>query len=446
MIKEIYRFLRYVRMDYLLFTSLLVLGVVFGGSEIIYQVFLTNTSPESLRWLYFSRGVVVSLSLMVWAAWTVYSYRELYEEELASTESRYRDIIEHSADAILSLDEEGHITSWNRGAEDMFGWTREEMLGRHITRIVPDELIDQREMECIEFGMRYRGYVRNYETERLNKEGQRVLVNLTESLIRDRKGEVAGRSLIMRDLTELKIKEQQIQHSERLATVGHMAAGVAHEVGNPLTAISSLVQICQRKTQDPFVQEQLSKVRSHIQRITKIVRDLVDFSRPSSLESRKVQVNNLIESSVGLMRHDARCRDVDFELDLSPALPAVSCVPDQLHQVLVNLLLNAVDAMEETGEPRVKIATRFAEGLIELSVSDNGKGIPPQQQQRIFEPFYTTKEVGRGTGLGLSVSHGIITKMGGTISVDSTPGEGALFAIKLPVNQTQHEPTDTHSG
>lgn len=433
-------------MGYLLFTSLLVLGVVFGGSEIIYQVVLDDTSPETLRWLYFSRGVVVSLSLMVWAAWTVYSYRELYEEELASTESRYRDIIEHSADAIISLDEEGHITSWNQGAEEMFGWTREEMLGRHVTSLVPEELIDRRELECIEFGMRYRGYVRNYETERLNRKGNRVLVNLTESFIRDRKGEIVGRSQIMRDLTELKIKEQQIQHSERLATVGHMAAGVAHEVGNPLTAISSLVQLCQRKTQDPFVQEQLAKVRSHIQRITKIVRDLVDFSRPSSLEARRVQVNSLIESSVGLMRHDARCRDVDFKLDLSPELPPLTCVPDQLHQVLVNLLLNAVDAMEGKEESRVKIGTRLSEGLIELSVRDNGKGIQEEDQRRIFEPFFTTKEVGRGTGLGLSVSHGIITKMNGTIAVDSTPGEGTLFTIKLPVNEAQHEPTDTHSG
>ncbi|MDZ7772751.1 MAG: PAS domain S-box protein [Balneolaceae bacterium] len=446
MFKEIYRFLRHVRMGYLLFTSLLVLGVVFGGSEIVYQVFLDDTSPDTLRWLYFSRGVVASLTLMVWAAWTVYSYRELYEEELASTESRYRDIIEHSADAILSLDDDGRINSWNQGAREIFGWTREEMIGRPVTTMVPEDLIEKREMECIAFGMRYRGYVRNYETERLNREGKRVLVNLTESFIRDRKGEIVGRSQILRDLTELKIKEQQIQHSERLATVGHMAAGVAHEVGNPLTAISSLVQLCQRKTQEPFVQEQLAKVRSHIQRITKIVRDLVDFSRPSSLEARRVQVNTLIESSVGLMRHDARCRDVDFELDLSPELPPIICVPDQLQQVFVNLLLNAVDAMEGREEPRVEIATRVTEDHIELSVRDNGKGIPEEQQPRIFEPFFTTKEVGRGTGLGLSVSHGIITRMDGAIVVDSTPGEGALFTIRLPINDTQHEPTDTHSG
>lgn len=433
------------RMGYLLFTSLLVLGVVFGGFEIVYEIFLTDTPESTLRWLHLTRGVLVSLALMIWAAWTVYNYRELYEEELASTESRYRDIIEHSADAIISIDNDGKITSWNQGAEEMFGWDRGEIVGSHIARIVPDDLLEQRELEFIEFSMRYRGYVRNYETERLHKQGHRVLVNLTESFVRDRDGEIMGRSQIMRDLTELKIKEQQIQHSERLATVGHMAAGVAHEVGNPLTAISSLVQICQRKTEDPFIQEQLSKVRSHIRRITKIVRDLVDFSRPSALESEKVQINEIIKSAVGLMKHDARCRNVAFELSLSPGLPRITCVPDQVHQVLVNILLNAVDAMENEKNPQVEIVTRRSDSVIELSIRDTGVGISEEVQNRIFEPFYTTKEVGRGTGLGLSVSHGIITKMGGTITVDSEQGEGAEFIIKLPVNYEDNESTNINS-
>lgn len=445
MLREISRFIKRVRLGYLLFTSLLILGVVFGGFEIVYEIFFSDTPESTLRWLHLTRGVLVSLALMVWAAWTVYNYREIYEEELASTESRYRDIIEHSAEAIISVDTGGRITSWNKGAEEMFGWERREILGRPVTDLVPGDLLEQREMECIDQGLRTRGFVRNYETERLTKEGRRILVNLTESYIRDRDGNIVGRSLIMRDLTELKIKEQQIQHSERLATVGHMAAGVAHEVGNPLTAISSLVQVCQRRTEDPFIQEQLSKVRSHIRRITKIVRDLVDFSRPSALESREVHVNEVIRSAVGLLQHDARCRDVNFELSLAPNLPRLTCVPDQLHQVLVNILLNAVDAMEEEEHPEAEIETRHSGSVIELSVRDTGEGIPAEKQERIFEPFYTTKEVGRGTGLGLSVSHGIITQLGGTITVDSEPGKGSIFTIKLPVRETEYEPTDPDS-
>lgn len=431
--KEIIRFLRQARMGYLLFTSLIILGVIFGAFEIIKQTLLSDTSQQTMRWLYFSRGVIVSLLLMVWAAWTVYSYREYYEDQLETTKLRYSDIIEHSADAIISMDNDQKITSWNRGAEEMLGWRRDEIIGKPIAEIVPNELIEMQELECIDFGMKYKGHIQNYETERLTKNGEKKLVNLTESYIRNSEDEIVGRSQILRDLTDVKMREEQIQQSERLATVGHMAAGVAHEVGNPLTAISSLVQVCQRKTDDPFIQDQLRKVRDHIQRINKIVRDLVDFSRPSSMQAEQVQVNEVVNSAIGLLKHDARCRDVDFQLDLSKELPPISCVPDQIHQVLVNLLLNAVDAMKGVAQPRVTISTEKVNSSIKLMVSDVGKGIKEEHQSRIFEPFFTTKEVGSGTGLGLSVSHGIINKMDGSIRVESEPDEGATFIIELPI-------------
>lgn len=420
-------------MGYLLFTSLIILGIVYGAFEIIDQTILSRTSQQAMRWLYFSRGVFVSLILMVWAAWTVYNYREYYEEQLEATKLRYSDIIEHSAEAIISLDNDGIITSWNRGAEDIFGWHRDEIIGKPITKIVPGELLDDQELERIDSGMKEKGAVKNHETERLTKNGERKLVNLTESYIRNENDEIVGRSQILRDLTDVKMREEQIQQSERLATVGHMAAGVAHEVGNPLAAISSLVQVCQRKTDDEFLQDQLKKIREHIQRINKIVRDLVDFSRPSSRQEENVQVNEVINSAVGLLEHDARCRDVNFERNLADNLPAITCVPDQIHQVLVNLLLNAVDAMEEVPNPRITIATERKGDHILLSVTDIGKGIKEEHQSRIFEPFFTTKEVGSGTGLGLAVSHGIINKMGGSIWVESEYGEGTTFFITLPI-------------
>lgn len=434
--KGLLHFLRHVRLGYLLFTSLLMVGLFFGAFEIIKIIFLDHASEGTLQVLYFSRGIIVSLSLVVWAAWTVYNYRALYQEQLDVTEQQYRNIIEHSADAIITLNNDDEITSWNRGAEQIFGWNRKEIVGKSVKTIIPEELIEKRELECLEFGMHYRGYVSNYETERLNKQDKKVLVNLTESYIRGEKGQIIGRSQILRDLTDLKIREEQIQHSERLATVGHMAAGVAHEVGNPLTAISSLVQVCQRKTDDPFIQDQLKKVRDHIQRITKIVRDLVDFSRPSSLESEMMQLNEIIKSAVGLLKHDARCRDVGFRLELSPKLPRLEGVPDHIHQVVVNILLNAVDAMQEVKNPSIIIKTWQEDTLAKISITDIGAGIPDEDQSRIFEPFFTTKEVGSGTGLGLSVSHGIITKMGGTIDVESTCDKGATFIITLPIEHT----------
>lgn len=433
--KDIFHFIKHVRLGYLLFTSLLIVGVVYGLFEIIQIVFLQDTSDQTLQALYFSRGIIVSLLLMVWAAWTVYNYRSLYQDKLDVTEKRYHNIIEHSADAIISLDNDDRITSWNTGAEQIFGWNRDEIIGEPITTIIPDDLIEQKELECLRFGMTYRGYVTNYRTERLTKKGTRILVTLTQSFIRDENNNIIGRSQILRDLTDLKIREEQVQHSERLATVGHMAAGVAHEIGNPLTAISSLVQVCQRKTDDPFLQEQLGKVREHIQRITKIVRDLVDFSRPSSLQTDTMSLNEIVNAAVGLMKHDARCRNVDFNLQLSPDISQIYGVPDHLHQVIVNLLLNAVDAMQEVNQPKITIETRQENQQIKFTITDIGKGIAEEEQNRIFEPFYTTKEVGKGTGLGLSVSHGIITKMGGTIDVESEVGSGTTFIITLPLEE-----------
>lgn len=440
--RELFKFFKYVRLGYLLFTSLLILGAIFGFFEIVQITILEDPSINTLRWLYFTRGLLVSTLLVFWAAWTVYKYRQLYEDKLEVAEGRYKDIIEHSADAILAVDNDDVITAWNRGAEEMFGWNREEIIGKSIKEFIPQDLLDARELDCLEFGMTYRGYVQNYETERLTKDGNRVLVNLTESFIRDVDGNIVGRSQVLRDLTELRMREEQVQQSERLAAVGHMAAGVAHEIGNPLTAISSLTQLCQRRTDDTFVQDQLTKVRDQIQRINKIVRDLVDFSRPSSLDREETNINNTIESAVGLLKHDARCRDVAFNLNLTPDLPTILCVPDHIHQVLVNLLLNAVDAMKDMDEPEVNIDTQRMEEPegVRIEVADIGTGISQEHMDRIFEPFFTTKDVGSGTGLGLSVSHGIINKMGGTISVESEVGEGTTFTITLPkTSYNNHE-------
>lgn len=433
--RTLLKFFRHVRLGYLLFTSLLILGAVFGVFEIAQYTIFKSPSLTTLRWLYLTRGVLVSTLLVIWAAWTVYQYREIYEEQLELAEGRYKDLIEQSADAIISIDDNNIITSWNHGAEEIFKWDREEIVGHSIEEFIPEDLLKARELDCLEFGMRYKGYVKNYETERLTKEGTRVLISLTESFIRDVDDKIVGRSQILRDLTELRIREEQVQHSERLATVGHMAAGVAHEIGNPLTAISSLTQLVQRKTDDVFAQEQLKKIREQIQRINKIVRDLVDFSRPSSLDREQTQINKVIESAVGLLKHDARCREVNFNLELSPHLPIIFCVPDHIHQVLVNLLLNAVDAMQEEDAPEITIVTSQLadpEG-IKICVSDVGTGIPEKHIDRIFEPFFTTKEVGSGTGLGLSVSHGIIKKIGGAIEVDSEEGKGTTFTITLPL-------------
>lgn len=430
---EVLEFFKRVRYGYLIFTSLIIVAAIFGAFELVERTIFRDSSLHTLRWLYISRGVISSLLLMTWAAWTVHKYRDYYMERLEKTEARYEDIIENSADAILTLDNNNHITTWNRGAEQIFGWNKSEAIGESISLIIPDDLMEIGEMLCLAYGIKHQGYVKNYETERLAKDGRRILVQLTETVISNENNIIIGRSQILRDISELRINENQMRQSERLATVGHLAAGVAHEVGNPLTSISSLVQVMERKTDDDFIQTNLKKIRDHINRIAKIVRELVDFSRPSSVESTSTQVNETIQSAVGLLKYDGRCRNINFQLELNNELPRIRAVPDQIHQVLVNLLLNSIDAMQDQGE-QIKVTTRRDNGHIDISVIDDGIGMTKEVRERVFEPFFSTKEVGKGTGLGLAVSHGIVNKLGGRIIVKSEEGKGSTFTIELPIN------------
>lgn len=429
-------FLKRVRFGYLLGSSLFIIFLIFGFFEIIQLVLFSDLSENQIRWLNFSRGILTALVILFWATWTIYQYRDIFKSEFEAAEERYYKLLEQAADAIITTTPEGIITSWNRGAENLFGWNTDEIKGKHVTVLIPDRLIQQGEIEYLKYGIEKNGVVNHYETERLHKDGSKRLVQLSETQIKDATGKVLGKTQILRNLTESKLKEQQFQQSERLASVGHMAAGVAHEIGNPLASISSLTQLLQRRAHDSFSQEQLKKVRQQINRINTIVRDLVDFSRPSNQDPTETNVNEVIRSAVGLLKHDARCRDIDFNIHLDPQITKVYIVPDQLHQVIVNLLLNAADALEETEIPIIYINTKSFKGRIRIKICDNGPGIPEGIRERIFEPFFTTKETGSGTGLGLSVSHGIIQSMNGTIVLGTKEGRGSCFRISLPGNNT----------
>jgi signal transduction histidine kinase len=235
---------------------------------------------------------------------------------------------------------------------------------------------------------------------------------------------------------ELRKAQFQILHQEKMASLGLMAAGIAHEIGNPLASISSLVQVMQRRVKDPALQDHLDDLQEQVKRITRIVRELVDFSRPKSAEPQWVDVNEVVRSAVGLVRFDRRAKDVRFETDLAEELPPVRCVPDQLQQVLFNLLVNALDAVEGKGR-RIVVRSWAEEDSVAVSVADDGIGIPEAIRQKIFEPFFTTKPVGRGTGLGLTVSYGIVRNFGGTLDVESREGQGSTFTVRLPLSRVR---------
>ncbi|MBN2709675.1 MAG: HAMP domain-containing protein [Calditrichaceae bacterium] len=242
-----------------------------------------------------------------------------------------------------------------------------------------------------------------------------------------------GLELIIDERTEaLREAQFQISHQEKMASLGLLAAGVAHEIGNPLTSISSMAQLIKRKIKDQQFIEYLNTILKNIERISKIVRELVDFARPSNYESSFVDMNDIIRNAVSIVKYDKRAKYIFIKMDLDPDIPPIFLVSDQLLQVFLNILINAVDALKNEDDNIIIRSFKTEENFI-VEIEDTGTGIPKENLSKIFEPFFTTKKIGKGTGLGLSVSYGIIKNLDGSIDVKSEPGMGSVFKISLPV-------------
>jgi signal transduction histidine kinase len=244
---------------------------------------------------------------------------------------------------------------------------------------------------------------------------------------------------VHRDLGEKKLLEKQLIHSQKMESIGTLAAGIAHEVGNPLASISAIVQVIQRTSEDEFVIEKIGLIKTQITRISKIIRDLVDFSRPSNYELRLTDINQNIAEAVNITRVGAKAKDVIFDFNKNEKIPLLPLVADQIEQVFINILLNAVDSYAEPDakdkkEKRISIYTELKDDFVYITFIDNGSGIRDENLGKIFEPFFTTKKEGKGTGLGLWVSYGIVKSFQGDITVKSKLGEGTTFVISLPTN------------
>ena len=257
-----------------------------------------------------------------------------------------------------------------------------------------------------------------------------------------------GRTLeekVAKRTSELRIAEAEATRSEKLASVGLLAAGIAHELNNPLTGVLTFAHLLRKKTPDGSEDaEDLDLVIRETKRCAAIIRRLLDFAREKKPETKYADINQVIEETVRIVERPASFQDIEITLDLDRTLPQIWIDADLIKQVIMNMVVNAQHAIENSGT--ITVRTRRCPGpvaiesggravpMIEIAVIDNGCGIPQQNLQRIFDPFFTSKAVGKGTGLGLSVSHGIVRSHGGTIEVESTVGEGATFRILLPID------------
>ncbi|NOZ60261.1 MAG: PAS domain S-box protein [Calditrichaeota bacterium] len=359
--------------------------------------------------------------------------RQRSEASLKEYQQFLSNIFDDAAEAIFVLDENDCVKLWNKQAEKMYGYSAEEMIGKHISLIVPNDEKSRREIELINKIVKEKGFVKDWETERITHDGRKLLLRITRTAIRDENDNYRGSSVIAHDISEQRRLEQQLIHSEKLSAVGQLAAGIAHEVGSPLTAISSLAQLLYERDDDEWNKDKLKIIREQIDRIARIVRELVNFSKPISTDVKDISVNQVIEEAIQIVRYDRRLKHLTINLDLFPGLPMIRASFDQLLQVLINILLNAGDALEGRPDGEISISTQLVGEKIIIRIIDNGAGIAGKYLDHIFEPFFTTKGPGKGTGLGLWVCYNIVKGFSGEIVAESEENQGTAFHIILPV-------------
>jgi two-component system NtrC family sensor kinase len=463
------------------------------------------------EWAGFYRGefgvsllVVASTFTMAGLIW--WNGRSLYHMDLSrrrtevalrASEERARAIIDTAYDAFVAMNGEGVITAWNPQAELIFGWPFAEAIGRELAEIIiPPRYRDAHRQGLRHFLATGEGPVlnRRIEINGLRRDGTEFPVELTISVVAG--AETYLFAAFVRDIGERRQAEERLHEqnrlleaavrsereahetlkraqsalvqTEKLASLGQMVAGVAHEINNPLAFISSNLAVLQRDaaalrelvdlyrqaeatlaTADPALLARLQdageridvdytmqhlghlleRSREGVRRIAKIVKDMRGFARLDESERDDVDLNPAVESTVNIVQGHAARKGVRISTELAP-LPFVACNPAKINQVVMNLLTNAIDACAGGGE--VTVRTVADERGVAIEVTDTGPGIDPAIRDRIFDPFFTTKPIGEGTGLGLSISYGIAREHGGAIDVDSTPGKGARFALRLP--------------
>ncbi|MEE9138343.1 MAG: ATP-binding protein, partial [candidate division NC10 bacterium] len=409
-------------------------------------------------------------------------------EEAQVREAFIRDVVESIRDGIVVVDREGRITAWNRAMEQLYGMTAIEARGLPILEAFPKlkaqgfakvlaKILEENEevaLGGVEHETRFRG---------------RVTMDLKGSPLRTPAGEVIGAVFALEDVTERIELERIARQSEKIAAVGTLAAGIAHEINNPIGIITSRVELMLMEARERRLKREVIKdlrvLEKHAGRVAKITQGLLSFSRQAPWKLTSVDVNQVVEEALLLVEKQFAKEGITLKKDLARDLPKVQGSANHLEQVIVNLLTNAREAMPRGGaltvsttvqrptstddrmeedrgghrtsarsvEPpsdfgelpsglsgsaeltvealRVEDSRAVTESLVEIQISDTGLGIPPEILPRIFDPFFTTKE--QGSGLGLSVTYGIVREHGGTINVDSRPGEGSTFIIQLPI-------------
>ena len=397
---------------------------IIGIGRTTTDAMLTSEDTDLLRALSGYVAVAIENSLL---------YRSEMEkaEELARLKEFSENIIESVNVGILVVDVDGRVTTWNSSLEEVFGIARERALRRSIDDIFDRDLIETIRNVIGQEGWAIHDIRHIYKYNASTEDGRPLTLNISLAPFEAARGVVTGTLVVIENVTERAQLEQQLLEREKLSSIGLLAAGVAHEVNTPLAGISSYAQMLLQQVQENDPKRTLlEKIHVQTVRASGIVNNLLNFSRTGDAQFREVDINRVLDDTLQLL--EPQLRSAKFKIvctygeSLQPAYGSAS----KLQQVFMNLILNARDAMPNGG--RLTVHTRAVDTSLVIDFRDTGVGIAPENIARIYDPFFTTKEVGQGTGLGLALSYGIIQEHNGRIFVESRPGEGAHFTIKLP--------------
>jgi two-component system NtrC family sensor kinase len=364
------------------------------------------------------------------------------EENLQRSNIFLRNLLLSAADAIIAADRKGKIIIFNEAAAEVLDYSVAEALKKlDIRDIYPAGIATEvmRKMRSAEYGGR--GKLKGYSVDVIGKSGEHIPINLYASIIYAGDQEVATIG-IFRDLRESLRMQQELQktqlqllQAEKMASLGKLAAGVAHQLNNPLGGITLFTKLLMEEHNlENNMRNDLERILRDAQRCRDTVKELLEFARQSRYEMRPQDINQALSRTLFLVENHSIFQNVQIEKVLEPELPPVPADTQQLNHLFMNIIFNAAQAMEGKGKLTLKTFLIPNKRRIAISISDTGPGIPPEILSRIFEPFFTTKEEGRGTGLGLSLAYSIVENHNGTIGVQSRPGEGTTFTIELPLS------------
>jgi len=366
------------------------------------------------------------------------THAKYLERRAERSEERYKLIFNTISDPIFVLDAQNlTILDCNNSVTSLYGYSKEDLRNDSFLSLFPAE--DRKaKAEAL------RTYTRIDTAKQIRKDGQMIYVNIHISA-----SEYSGQEVLLvtvSDVTVQLLAQQQLIQASKMATLGEMATGVAHELNQPLSVIKTASSFLRRKAdkreeiQADILRTMAEEIDNHVDRASKIIGHMRDFGRKSDVIKEKVQINDVLRRAVDFFKQQLKLREIEVVENLEMDLPPVLADPNRLEQVFVNLLINARDAIEKkyvTGGPnkstkRITLKTKTEDAMVTIEIADTGTGIPEALLHRIFEPFLTAKKVEKGTGLGLSISYGIVQDYDGTIKVKSEEGEGATFVIRFP--------------